>query len=226
MNDRTSFRLREDVGADRGPVAAGVDAKPVALVTVLARPPLVVAASHARSTLLLGSIASLRDAGQLDEYRAALPAAHREILLSGVAGTWIPIEVAAAHYESCDRLCIPADQQLQNGRSTLDKTRGTIAGTVTRMARETGLTPWGVFPHFQRFWSRAFDGGAVCVAKLGPKEALVEVVGCPLADSLYFRNALRGMILGVTELFCRKAYVSEKAGARPWDSVSYRAQWA
>ncbi len=119
------------------------------------------------------------------------------------------------------------DEQLQNGRSTLDKTRATIAGTVTRMATASGMTPWNVFPHYQRFWSRGFDGGAVSVARLGPKEARLALVACGLAESAYFRNALRGIVLAATELFCRKAYIAEAEApaSRVPASVVYRVQW-
>jgi hypothetical protein len=194
--------------------------------TLLAHPAVVVPARHFRSTLLLGSIASLRDAGRFDDYVARLPPAHRDALVNAVAGTWIPIETAFSHYATCDTLGFSVDQQLGNGRSTFDKTQGTITGTVTRMARETGVTPWNVLSHYQRFWDRSFDGGAVSVVKVGPKEAVVEFVGCRLADSAYYRNAVRGLLTAVTELFCRKAYMTEKAMRRVPASFGYRVQWA
>ena len=201
-------------------------AKVPPIVTILALPSSIVETRHARSTLIIGSIASVRDAGHFKAYLARLPSAHHDILLNAVAGTWIPIDVAFSHYQTCDALRFPPDQQIQNGRSTFDKTRGTIMGTVTRMAKETGVTPWSLFPQYQRFWGRGFDGGGISIDRMGPKEARFGLVACRLADSAYFRNAMRGLLTGVTELFSRKVYITETRASRAPGSVGYRVQWA
>jgi len=193
---------------------------------VLALPTPVIPIRNARSTVLIGSLASVREAGRFAEYEVQLTLAHREILLNLVAGTWVPIDIAYAHYDACDHLGFTPDQQVANGRSTFDKTSGTLLGTVIRMAKEAGVSPWTVFPQFQRFWSRGYDGNGISVYGSGPKEARMELVQSRLADSRYYRNALRGLVLGVTELFCKKAYVTERSGTRAPMSASFRVQWA
>jgi hypothetical protein len=186
----------------------------------------VVPARHARSTVLIGSIASIREAGRFDEYAARLPPAYRDVLFNLVAGAWVPIDIALSHYEACETLGFPADQQVANGRSTFDRTSGTLLGTAIRMAKEGGVTPWTVFPYYQRFWERGYDGGGIGIVKTGPKEARVDLVAFRLADSRYYRNALRGLLTGVTELFCQKVYVTERPGMRHPASVMFRVQWA
>jgi hypothetical protein len=193
--------------------------------TVLALPTPVTPARHARSTVLLGSIATLREADRFDEYQARLPLEHRETLLNMVAGAWIPIDVALAHYETCNALALPLDRQVANGRATFDKTRGTLLGTMLRMARESGMTPWSVFPYYQRFWERGYDGGGIAVTRLGPKEARLDLVQFRLVECPYYRHAVRGLATGVLELFCQKAYVTERPGMRSPASVSFRMQW-
>jgi hypothetical protein len=183
-------------------------------------------ARHARSTVLLGSLAVVREAGKIDAYQAQVPGPHREILMSMVAGAWIPIEVAFSHYEACDTLGWSIDQQVANGRATFDKTAGTLLGTMIRMAKEAGVTPWTVFPHFQRFWERGYDGGGVAVYKHGPKEARLDLLAIHLADSRYYRNALRGLVTGIISYFCTKAYVTERPGARAPGTMNLRVQWA
>jgi hypothetical protein len=183
-------------------------------------------ARHARSTILIGSIASVRTAGRFDEYAARLLPADREVLVGAVAGSWIPIDVAFAHYQACDTLGFPVDQQVANGRATFDKTRGTLLGTLVRRAKAGGMTPWSVFPYWQRFWERGYDGGGVRVTKVGHKEVRVELVSFRLADSRYFRNALRGLVTGLTELFAAKAYATERPGPRAAGSTTLRLQWA
>jgi hypothetical protein len=193
---------------------------------VLAMPTPIAPIRHARSTILLGSLATVREHGRGADYEARLSSAHREILVNLVAGVWVPIDVAYAHYDACEYLGFSVDQQVANGRSTFDKTSGTLLGTVIRMAKEAGVTPWNIIPQYQRFWSRAYDGNGVACFKLGPKEARVEVAQNRLCDSRYYRNALRGLLLGVTELFCAKAYVSERSGMRMPMGSSFRLQWA
>jgi len=181
---------------------------------------------HARSTVLIGSIATIRESGRFAEYEARLSAAHRDILFNLVAGTWVPLDVAYAHYDACEYLSFPPEQQIANGRATFDKTSGTLLGTVIRMAKEAGVSPWNILPQYQRFWSRGYDGNGVAIFKLGPKEARIEVVQNRLCESRYYRNALRGLVLGVTDLFCTKSYASEKPGVRAPMAVTFRLQWA
>jgi hypothetical protein len=178
-----------------------------------------------RSTVIVGSFAVLRERGLFDAYAAALPSRERELLVNIVVGAWIPLELALVHYAACDSLTLPPDTIAQMGRGVFDRIRGTLLGTTVRMAKEAGVTPWTVLPHLQRFWDRAYQGGGLSVTKLGPKEARGDVVYARLCDSIYFRHALRGLLVGVLELFCQKAYVSilpVQASA----SITYKMQWA
>ncbi len=180
---------------------------------------------HLRSTVILASIATVRSRELFDDYTRALAPAHRGEVLEAVAGTWISLEAASAHYAACDALGLSVDQQVQCGRSTFDGTRDTLLGTVTRMARGAGVTPWQVFPMFQRFWDRGLDGGGISVTRVGPKDAHVTLVQCPLLASPHFRNGLRGLCTALTGLFCVRAFGSERRPARP-ASVVMRMQWA
>lgn len=178
-----------------------------------------------RSTVIVGSFAVLRERGLFDAYAAALPAESREILVHMVAAAWIPMDLAMTHYAACDSLDLPPDTIAEMGRGVFDRIRGTLLGTTVRMARGAGVTPWTVLPHLQRFWDRAYQGGGLSVIKVGPKEARGEVVQARLCDSIYFRHALRGLLVGVLELFCQKAYVS-LLPVRASASIAYQMQWA
>jgi hypothetical protein len=180
---------------------------------------------HARSTILLGSIASLRNAGHFEAYSAALSSAHREALLEAVAGTWIPLEVALAHYRACAALGLTADAEAELGSSTFGQA-GSIFGTIMRLGKGAGVTPWTVLPQFQRFWDRGYDGGGLRVLRLGPKEARVDLIQCPLADIRYYRNACRGLAVTVLQLFCQRLYAQEIPSMYPRGSMAVRAQWA
>jgi hypothetical protein len=192
---------------------------------VLPPPAHIVPAQHARSTVVVGSIGVLRAQGHFERYKEALEPGPREILLGTVAGIWLPIDVTLAHYRACDALGLPPEQQFANGRATFDKTGGTLLGTMIRMAKEAGVTPWTVYPHFQRFWERAYDGGGVSVVKTGPKEARLHLVRFALFESPYYRHAVRGLVTAVVELFCTKAYISER-GRRELHGITWKVQWA
>jgi hypothetical protein len=180
-----------------------------------------------RSTLIISSYSAMRDSGRSAAYLEALPLQHHGPVLQAVAGTWMPIEVALAHYTACDMLGLPADMQVAIGRQVGERMHGTLLGTVVRMAKEAGVTPWTVIPQFQRFWNRAFEGGGLYATKVGPKEVHIGVEKAALADCSYWRSALSGLAMGVLDLFCQKSYMQERgARKRVPGSASFRIQWA
>ncbi len=181
---------------------------------------------NARSTVILSSIDVFRHSPRWEDYVKALDPRHKETLLTAVAASWIPLPAASAHYAAGDALELSVDEQVANGRKTFDRAGSSIFGTVIKLAKNAGVTPWTLISHFQRFWTRTYDGGGVSVAKVGPKEAWVDLVQAPLCESRYFRNALRGVILSGVDMFCGKAYMFERPGARPHDGALYRIQWA
>jgi hypothetical protein len=192
---------------------------------IVALPARVLPARHARSTLIMASIQSVRKRGQFEEYERHLSEEHKATLLNAIAATWLPLDAALAHYAACDALGLSPEQQVQAGRSTFDGARGTILGTAVRMARGAGVTPWQALPLTQRFWDRGCDGGAVGVVRTGPKDAEVKLVQCSLLGSSYFRNGLRGLFAALVELFCTRAYVTERR-RDGMTGVEYRLQWA
>jgi len=54
---------------------------------------------------------------------------------------------------------------------------------------------------------------------------LPNIVGPYGHDSGYYRNALRGVVQAVLQMFCERNYVQEPALARAPASMSLRAQW-
>ncbi len=193
---------------------------------VLALPTTLVPVRHARSTILLGSIAAIRQAGHFDRYAEALAPEHRDELLHAVAGTWIDVAVARSHYRACEALGLSPDEEVELGRAVFERTGDTMFGTVIRLAKGAGATPWTLLPHLQRFWERGYDGGGIAVWRLGPKEARIELNQCSLSEARYFRNAVRGLFGTVVQLFCTRAYMQEIPGARSPGCIALRAQWA
>jgi hypothetical protein len=180
---------------------------------------------HARSTLVLGSLDSLRRAGHFERYSALLEPAYRETLLDAVAGVWLPVAAALAHYRACDALGLTAEAEVDMGRRTYEGTEAVIFGTIIRLAKSSGVTPWTVMAQYQRLWDRGYDGGGIRIIRLGPKEARIELAHCPLADHRYYRHALRGTNHGVLGAFATKLYIKDVSGTRAPGTMALRAQW-
>jgi hypothetical protein len=176
-----------------------------------------------RSTWVVSSINSLRELGHFERYVALLPD-HREELLSSVAGVWLPIAVARAHYQTCEALSLAIDQQIAMGRAVGERARGSWLAPAIRAARAAGISPWTILPQLDRLWRRAANGGAAAVFRMGPKEARAEIVGCELLDIPYFRQGMRGVLLALGELFSRKSYVHESRSGRAGEAI-LRMQW-
>ncbi len=179
-----------------------------------------------RSTVLLASLTSLREANQEAAWARLVDAEAREAIATAPAGVWLPVDVALAHYRAIDALELPAEEMAAIGRRVSERVSGTLLGTMADLARGAGVTPWTLYKHIQRFWNRAYDGGAIRVVRHAPKEAVLDMVKCPLVDVRYYRLSLLGHLQGMTSLFCKQAFVRELAGARAPGTVSYRAQWA
>ena len=193
---------------------------------VLPFPSPIVEARHVRSTVLLSSLAASRAAGHFDQYVEALPLEFHDAILNTVAGVWLPMTVAVAHYGAFESLGLSPDAQAAMGRETFERSKGTLLGTAVRLAQNAGVSPWTVLPHFQRFWMRSYDGGGIRVTQIGPKEAHVDVVAFELLQFGYYRNALAGLISGVLGLFSPRVYVkAPRTAPRAAREASFRAQW-
>src|SRR5258708_15872236 len=78
-------------------------------------------ATHFRSTWITASQGTLRTRGLRDRYEALVAPEHRDVLLNIIAGEWLPMEIARAHYTACDRLGLPSDELLEIGRVATPK---------------------------------------------------------------------------------------------------------
>jgi hypothetical protein len=182
--------------------------------------------THVRSTLLQSSLHTLRGRGHFEAYVAELEASYHDDILHTLAPTWLPIRAGVAHYRACDALSLHADELLAIGSAVGDRIQGTFMRTLTQSARAAGLTPWTLLTHFRRLWDRLFQGGSVSLARVGPKDALIEVRCAVLPRFEYFRHAFCGVVsAGVRFGGARTAFVRAVA----WDSVAdclvMRAAW-
>lgn len=180
-----------------------------------------------RTTLLVSSLQSLRKRGLFDSYLSLLPPEHHPTVLAMIAGQWVDMPLAEAHYDACQALDIPRTEVNAIGREVGDRIEGTFLATMVRMAGTVGATPWAALSQVERLYDRIFaGGGGVCVVKQGPKDALVHFVGVPVCRVPYFRGAMGGVFEVGMELFCAKAYTKEVAASTTPTSVALHIAWA
>jgi hypothetical protein len=136
------------------------------------------------------------------------------------------MEIGLKHYWACDALGLASDDQVALGQEVGKRIQGTVLGVVARTAKNIGATPWLALEPVVRLWDRVFQGGAgPSVRQLGPKEARVDLVGLPLLDVPYFRDAYRGTFMASLGLFCSKVYVTEPRGLPRRASATFRVSW-
>jgi hypothetical protein len=193
-----------------------------AIIPFSGPPELTPPVTEVRGTLLSSSLQMLRDRGLRDRYLRALPARYHDAIESLVAGTWLPIEVAHAHYVAVDSLGLSDADILQIGRSVGDRIQNGHLGTILRGARNLGgIDPWSIISRVDVLRQRVFRGGEAAAFKLGPKDARIEFVGISLAQVRYFRVGMQGIIESALSLSARKVYVRTTHGAWGPDSMAY-----
>jgi hypothetical protein len=159
-------------------------------------------ANVARSTLVTASIQSLRARGLYDRYAVRLAEEQRNALSTAIAGVWIPMSLAVAHYRACDALRLCIGEQLDIALEVGQQMHGTFLGAMLRLAKSVGVTPWAALAYSGKLYDRLFRGGGIAVIRTGPKDARIDMVGNPLCDIEYFRVGVRGVFEAALELFC------------------------
>jgi hypothetical protein len=179
-----------------------------------------------RSTLLASSQLGLRERGWFDNYLRVLPQSAHATVLSPAAGQWIDVEFAMAHYRACESLGLSVDEQFDAGWRTSVRIQNSVLGTLARVAKTAGVTPWTGLQYFQRLWDRLLLGGSGAVYRLGPKDARVEIHGVPMVQFAYFRNGWRGMFGGSGQLFANRLYIHEFTSYTTGTRTAFLISWA
>ncbi len=192
---------------------------------VLPFPDPLVEATEFRTTWLSSSLGALRDLGLMERYQAELPARFHEPVLYSVAGTWVPLEIAHEHYAACSRLGLQRSEMQEITRAVTKRLHDTSLSTVVRLVKQSGATPWHAMLQLNRFWERVWRGGGVRVTKLGPKDAIIEFGGWPVAESEYVQQAMPPITEAVLSLFCRRVFSREAPEYRRRHVVPVHVSW-
>lgn len=181
-----------------------------------------------RSTLITSSLASLREHRLFERYDALQRSPHRDTILNCVAGEWLDLEVALAHYQACDALGLTRDEQVAIGKAVSKRIHETFLRTIVSAARGVGVTPWVLLRRGDSLQARLNRGGGVRLTRLAERIARVEIAKSPLLEVPYFRNALLGMYAAGVELLASNVTVRllHNESQRPGELTALRIEWA
>lgn len=162
------------------------------------------AVTYVRGILMANAQANLREIGLYDDYERLVPRATLSALRSSVATSWVPVEHAVAHYQTCDKLPIKAEHYVTFGRRQAQRIRDTFLGFAIQRARSLGLTSLKAsLARVGRLHDRLYQGGGCAVFELGPKEVIFEIAGFPFADSHSFQSGWLAYCEATAGLFAR-----------------------
>jgi hypothetical protein len=185
-------------------------------------PPIVL--RRVRSTLLSSALVELRARGLYDRYWGYLDPSARPPMESIIAGVWVPVDLAMAHYEACERLELSPQVAFEIGAGVGKRIHDTIFSVLTRAARGAGVTPWTAIQIYTRLYARTFDGGEVRVYKAGPKDAEIDIQRMPLLRFGYFRQSWLGVHRVGALLFAQQVFIRLTLHRDP-DSVTFKLSW-
>lgn len=182
--------------------------------------------THVRGTLLAGSLRALNESHKKERYDEVLDPDYRHAILNLVVASWVPVDVAVAHYRAMDAVGYTPEQQVDNGRLVAQRIQNTYVGTIIRGLKASGtVSVWALLERFPIAWGRLMEGGASAVYRLGPKEARVECHGVPFANIAYFRAGWEGMFESTIELVTRKVYTRQLPNLQTSSVIAYRISW-
>ncbi len=181
--------------------------------------------ARVRSTLIAASRHGIRSMGWEDRYLAALPKELHLELQMLTAGSWVPLSLAVAHYTACDAMALGKHEMNAIGEDVSLRTQKTFVGTLGKAVSGAGATPWLLMMNMHRIWDRMFEGGDTAVYKIGEKEALVLLAGCPPLELTYFRVGLLAYYRALARILSRIAYTNEVPAHRASGRIGFRVSW-
>jgi hypothetical protein len=181
-----------------------------------------------RSTLITSSLASLRQRGLFERYDQLQRTPHRERLLSCVAGEWLDIAVARAHYSVCDALGLSRNEQIAIGKDVSKLIHETFLRLIVSAARGVGVTPWAILRRGDSLQARLNQGGGMRLLRLSEQSARIELAQNSLFEVPYFRNAVLGVYAAGVEILASNvsARIILDESRRPGELLVLRLDWS
>ena len=178
-----------------------------------------------RGAVIASSLKALRTRGLMERYFALLDPAYGDRMRAMIASTWLPLDVAVAHYHACDALALDRETAEDIGRDAGRFANQNVLSTLVKLGKEMGVTPWTALARTNQIMARSWQGSTCGVFKLGPKEARFEWIGQTLAVIPYIRVGFAGFTQGLLSLFAKRVFVRELPQYCSSTTLGYRCSW-
>lgn len=179
-----------------------------------------------KNVLLQASLARLKETGLYPRYAANVSPSVPEQIESNLAMSWMPIELAVAHYGACESMVLDTEQVTEVGTGVGERVKETQLVTSSKKTREEDTSNWDNMGSLYRIWARSFQGGSVQIVKLGPKDMLLEQRGFVLTQYRYYRQAQLAVLRSSFEAFGMQITSLKTASySAARDEVGIRLTW-
>jgi hypothetical protein len=176
--------------------------------------------------IIQSSLAELKTHGHYEAYTKRIDPGLLEQLLFSVAPGWIPVELAFAHYDACERLGLSDKDFAAMGRSVGDRVQETVLVSARKKAQEPAHDLLQSIGSLGRMYPRLFQGGSVQVVKVGPKTLLYEERGFRLNCFHYYRQGHVAAVRAAHEALGAKIVDLRALGYKPaLDELVLRIEW-
>jgi hypothetical protein len=192
---------------------------------VVPLPPTIEPIRSVRGTLLVTSRTQIRAFERYDDYERALRPETRQYLDGLIASSWVPIAIVHEHLSAIDSLGLSEDVILHGATGVATKLHGIFLSTFVKTVRASGMGPLAGAPVIAKIWARIFEGGAIGLQQVGPKDSRLTIRGNALLRHRYHRIAIRNHYKMGIEVFTRLAYVREEACDPARGSLDLAASW-
>ena len=156
---------------------------------ILAHDPNAGPLTDVRNIVIQASLAQLQAKGYYARYSEFIASDVREDLLSRIAPGWIPIDLAIAHYNACDKLDLSSEELKALGVSVGAQVSDVTLVAHARKVRGDQFDLRAALVQLHRMWPRIYRGGSVQVLRMGPNDVLIEQRGLVLNGFKYFRQS-------------------------------------
>jgi hypothetical protein len=179
-----------------------------------------------KSTLIATSRQGLFTAGHQHAYERALGGELAGRMQAvAMSNEWLPLELAELHYRAADAIGLSVDEMHLVGNVVGARIEGALMGSLARLARTGGITPWTPLSRLDQLWFRMYRGGSIAVFETGPKDARIEIVDNDLANIRYWRVALTGLMHGIGKVFAKTMITNLVQRDRAAGTATYTLRW-
>lgn len=158
--------------------------------------------THLRGAAVTSAIEVLKRLGYFERYLTFLPAEHRDRVLYAISASWVPVDIVMAHAVACDAMKLTEAELMSQGECIANMLSETLFATMIRAGRRMGVEgAWTFLKQTGRLFPRMYEGGRCTVLRVGPKDAIVELIGNPLFASRQYMANHQGYMQGLVKSF-------------------------